>query len=147
VGDDIFLAKERVDMLTSRLKKWIALRRTLNKDKKVAILVYGFPPGVGATGTAALLNVPKSLEAFLTALQVIVIIIILILIIITLMPVQQNNDNNNNNNNNDNNNNRGHGYRCFAQCAQKSGGVSHRAPGDSNNNNNNNNHTYACTTE
>jgi magnesium chelatase subunit H len=30
---------------------------------------YGFPPGVGATGTAALLNVPKSVEALLRRLQ------------------------------------------------------------------------------
>lgn len=28
----------------------------------MAILLYGFPPGVGAVGTAALLNVPRSLE-------------------------------------------------------------------------------------
>ena len=33
------------------------------------MLVYGFPPNVGATGTAALLNVPKSLEKLLGALQ------------------------------------------------------------------------------
>jgi magnesium chelatase subunit H len=31
--------------------------------------VYGFPPGVGATGTAALLNVPKSLENLLASLR------------------------------------------------------------------------------
>ena len=31
--------------------------------------MYGFPPGVGATGTAALLNVPKSLEHVLATLQ------------------------------------------------------------------------------
>ncbi len=30
----------------------------------------GFPPGVGATGTAALLNVPKSLQALLERLKV-----------------------------------------------------------------------------
>jgi cobalamin biosynthesis Mg chelatase CobN len=35
----------------------------------VAILLYGFPPGVGATGTAALLNVPRSLEKTLAALH------------------------------------------------------------------------------
>ena len=29
------------------------------QDRKVAMLLYGFPPNVGATGTAALLNVPK----------------------------------------------------------------------------------------
>ncbi len=35
----------------------------------MALLLYGFPPGVGATGTAALLNVPKSLERMLDQLQ------------------------------------------------------------------------------
>lgn len=35
----------------------------------MAILVYGFPPGVGATGTAALLNVPASLSQLLEQLQ------------------------------------------------------------------------------
>ena len=32
-------------------------------------MLYGFPPGVGATGTAALLNVPKSLEQTLQTLR------------------------------------------------------------------------------
>jgi len=36
---------------------------------QIAVLVYGFPPGVGATGTAALLNVPRSLEALLQRLR------------------------------------------------------------------------------
>lgn len=39
------------------------------QDRKVAILLYGFPPGVGATGTAALLNVPASLGNLLTQLH------------------------------------------------------------------------------
>jgi cobalamin biosynthesis Mg chelatase CobN len=39
------------------------------QERKLAILVYGFPPGVGATGTAALLNVPKSLENLLASLR------------------------------------------------------------------------------
>ena len=39
------------------------------QDRKLAILLYGFPPGVGAVGTAALLNVPRSLEALLAALR------------------------------------------------------------------------------
>lgn len=41
----------------------------LLQDRKLAILLYGFPPGVGATGTAALLNVPASLGKLLTHLQ------------------------------------------------------------------------------
>ena len=39
------------------------------QERKIAVLLYGFPPGVGATGTAALLNVPKSLERMLEQLQ------------------------------------------------------------------------------
>ncbi len=35
----------------------------------IAIILYGFPPGYGAVGTAALLNVPRSLVKFLQALQ------------------------------------------------------------------------------
>lgn len=39
------------------------------QERKIAILLYGFPPGVGATGTAALLNVPASLAQLLEQLQ------------------------------------------------------------------------------
>lgn len=45
-------------------------RRKPISERKVAVLVYGFPPGVGATGTAALLNVPKSLEHLMKGLKV-----------------------------------------------------------------------------
>ena len=39
------------------------------QERKIAILLYGFPPGVGATGTAALLNVPESLAKLLEELR------------------------------------------------------------------------------
>ena len=68
VGDDIFVAEERVVMLARRLRKWVALRRTPPAEKRIAVVLYGFPPGVGATGTAALLNVPRSLDALLARL-------------------------------------------------------------------------------
>ena len=55
--------------LTRRLHNWISLRNKPNKDSKVALLLYGFPPGVGATGTAALLNVPSSIVRLLKALR------------------------------------------------------------------------------
>lgn len=48
VGDRIALVPERVRKLNQRLKGWIALRRTPQKDRKIAVLVYGFPPNVGA---------------------------------------------------------------------------------------------------
>ncbi|KAG2423878.1 hypothetical protein HXX76_014932 [Chlamydomonas incerta] len=69
VGDDIYLVPERVKKLAGRLKAWVGLRRKQPAQRKVAVLLYGFPPGVGATGTAALLNVPKSLENVLVSLR------------------------------------------------------------------------------
>ncbi|GIL67983.1 hypothetical protein Vafri_21239 [Volvox africanus] len=69
VGDNIYLVPERVKKMAGRLKAWVRLRRKPAIERKVAVLLYGFPPGVGATGTAALLNVPKSLEALLASLR------------------------------------------------------------------------------
>ncbi|MFB2835255.1 magnesium chelatase subunit H [Floridanema evergladense] len=69
VGEDIYLIPERVKRLTGRLKKWINLRQKPPAERKIAIILYGFPPGYGAVGTAALLNVPKSLINFLNALK------------------------------------------------------------------------------
>jgi magnesium chelatase subunit H len=69
VGDRIYLIPERVNRLTGRVKRWIALRRKPAADRKLAIILYGFPPGYGATGTAALLNVPRSLLQVLQALK------------------------------------------------------------------------------
>ncbi|KAG1670953.1 hypothetical protein FOA52_011388 [Chlamydomonas sp. UWO 241] len=69
VGDAIFLVPERVKKLAARLRKWVTLRRKTPKERKVAVLLYGFPPGVGATGTAALLNVPRSMQALLSRLR------------------------------------------------------------------------------
>ena len=51
--------------MASRVRRWVELRRKPPSERRVAILMYGFPPGVGATGTAALLNVPRSLEGLL----------------------------------------------------------------------------------
>jgi magnesium chelatase subunit H len=69
VGDQIYLVPERVKRLTGRVQKWIELRRKPVAARKVAIILYGFPPGYGATGTAALLNVPQSLLKLLKVLK------------------------------------------------------------------------------
>ena len=47
----------------------IQLRKKNPQDRKIAIILYDFPPGYGATGTAALLNVPRSLLKVLQALK------------------------------------------------------------------------------
>ncbi|WP_414623692.1 magnesium chelatase subunit H [Calothrix sp. CCY 0018] len=69
VGEDIYLVPERVQRLIGRVKSWVNLRQKPASERKIAIILYGFPPGYGATGTAALLNVPRSLLKFLHALK------------------------------------------------------------------------------
>ncbi|MFQ4143379.1 magnesium chelatase subunit H [Chlorogloeopsis sp. ULAP02] len=69
VGENIYLVPERVQRLIGRVKTWINLRRKPVNERKIAIILYGFPPGYGAVGTAALLNVPRSLLKFLQALK------------------------------------------------------------------------------
>ncbi|MCP9818257.1 magnesium chelatase subunit H [Synechococcus sp. Cruz-9H2] len=69
VGDRIHLIPERLKRLTGRLTHWIALRSKPPAQRRIAIVLYGFPPGYGATGTAALLQVPQSLLRLLRALE------------------------------------------------------------------------------
>ncbi len=69
VGEEIYLIPERVKRLTGRVKSWIQLRQKPPEQRKIAIILYGFPPGYGATGTAALLNVPQSLLNVLQGLK------------------------------------------------------------------------------
>jgi magnesium chelatase subunit H len=60
---------ERLERLAGLASKWIALRKKQNREKKVAIVVYDFPPGVGKKATAALLDVPASVLAILRRLE------------------------------------------------------------------------------
>jgi magnesium chelatase subunit H len=69
VGEKIYLVPERVQRLIGRVKSWINIKQKPASERKIAIILYGFPPGYGAVGTAALLNVPRSLLKFLHALK------------------------------------------------------------------------------
>jgi magnesium chelatase subunit H len=69
VGEEIYLIPERVHRLIGRIKNWIELHRTPAAERRIAIILYGFPPGYGAVGTAALLNVPRSLLQILQAMK------------------------------------------------------------------------------
>lgn len=69
VGENIYLIPERVQRLIGRVKNWINLRHKPIPERKIAVILYGFPPGYGAVGTAALLNVPRSLIKFLEGLK------------------------------------------------------------------------------
>lgn len=47
VGDKIALVPERVRKLAQRIKGWQRLAATPAAERKVAVLLYGFPPNVG----------------------------------------------------------------------------------------------------
>lgn len=66
---DMHSCIERADMLAARVGKWIDLRRARRADRKVAAVVFNFPPNAGNTGTAAFLGVFESLYNTLAALQ------------------------------------------------------------------------------
>jgi magnesium chelatase subunit H len=68
-GDKIVILPERVRKLTNRIKSWVRLRKSAAEERKLAVMVYGFPPNVGAVGTAALLNVGGSLRNILQSLH------------------------------------------------------------------------------
>lgn len=60
---------ERVEALTARAAKLVALRRSSRKSRKVGIVLFGFPPNAGAVGTAAYLGVWESLWNTLNAMK------------------------------------------------------------------------------
>lgn len=68
-GSGMVPHRERVGMLASRVAKMVALRRTGRAGKRVAIVLFNFPPNAGATGTAAYLSVFESLHRTLLAMR------------------------------------------------------------------------------
>ncbi|MGV3633182.1 MAG: magnesium chelatase subunit H [Pseudorhodoplanes sp.] len=60
---------ERAATLAARVAKLVELRRSERAERKLAIVLFNFPPNAGATGTAAYLSVFESLHHTLTALK------------------------------------------------------------------------------
>jgi magnesium chelatase subunit H len=60
--------RERVERLAARVAARARLRRTEPASRRVAIVLYGFPPNAGAVGTAAYLDVFASLHNTLRAM-------------------------------------------------------------------------------
>ena len=52
---------ERVATLAARVERLVALRRTARAERKLALVLFNFPPNSGSTGTAAYLSVFASL--------------------------------------------------------------------------------------
>jgi magnesium chelatase subunit H len=60
---------ERAGRLADRVQKLVQLRRSSRASRKVAVVIFNFPPNAGNTGTAAYLDVFASLYNTLTAMQ------------------------------------------------------------------------------
>ncbi|QYZ80167.1 magnesium chelatase subunit H [Methanofollis formosanus] len=60
---------DRIDRICGRLKNWLRLKRTPNAEKRVAVLVYDYPPGEGNIGGAAYLDVFVSVKRLMEHLR------------------------------------------------------------------------------
>ncbi len=65
---DMISHTERAGALAARVARMVSLRRKARKERRVAVVLFNFPPNAGATGTAAYLAVFNSLHNTLNAL-------------------------------------------------------------------------------
>jgi magnesium chelatase subunit H len=69
-GSDKFVAVDaQVDLAADRIVRRVSLHRTANAEKKLAVVLFNFPPNLGNVGTAAYLDVFVSLHRLLGELQ------------------------------------------------------------------------------
>ncbi|MFM7657922.1 MAG: magnesium chelatase subunit H, partial [Burkholderiaceae bacterium] len=68
-SQDMQPCSERADMIAARVDKMVALRRSERAERRVAVVLFNFPPNAGGTGTAAFLAVFESLYNTLAAMQ------------------------------------------------------------------------------
>ena len=66
---DMHPCTERCDMLAARLARLVDLRRSERAERRVATVIFNFPPNAGNAGTAAFLSVFESLHNLLRAMQ------------------------------------------------------------------------------
>jgi magnesium chelatase subunit H len=67
--DRIMPLDDQIDLAARRIARRIGLRRKANADKKVAVVLFSFPPNLGNIGTAAYLDVFASLYRLLQELK------------------------------------------------------------------------------
>jgi magnesium chelatase subunit H len=65
---DMQVCPERADALAARVERLVALRRSQRAERRVAVVIFNFPPNAGNTGTAAFLSVFESLFNTLQAM-------------------------------------------------------------------------------
>jgi len=60
---------DRLDRISKRIHGWLRLRRKENAEKRVAIILYNYPPDDSGIGTSGYLNTMESVKKILTALK------------------------------------------------------------------------------
>jgi magnesium chelatase subunit H len=60
---------DRIARAIDQVEGWIRLRRKPAAERRIAIVLYDFPAGLGKAGTAALLDVPASVTGLLRRLR------------------------------------------------------------------------------
>ncbi len=66
---DMHSHRERAEMLAARVERLVRMRRVDRAERKVAVVLFNFPPNAGNTGTAAYLSVFASLYQTLLAMD------------------------------------------------------------------------------
>ncbi len=66
---DMHTCSERAHMLASRVAKMVALRKSQRAERRIALVIFNFPPNAGNTGTAAYLSVFESLLNVMRAMR------------------------------------------------------------------------------
>ena len=69
-SQDMFTCTERTEMLSARVERLVGLRNKPRAERKLAIVLFNFPPNAGSVGTAAYLSVFQSLFNTLQRLSV-----------------------------------------------------------------------------
>lgn len=68
-GERFVALPEQIERAAERIARRAALRRTPNAEKRLAVVLFNFPPNLGNIGTAAYLDVFASLHRLLVALR------------------------------------------------------------------------------
>ena len=68
-GQDMVSCAERAEQLAARVAGLVGMRRKRTHDRKVAVVIFNFPPNGGSVGTAAFLSVFESVYNTLATLR------------------------------------------------------------------------------
>ncbi|MGB9887470.1 MAG: cobaltochelatase subunit CobN [Moorellales bacterium] len=67
-GKEARALPEGIERLCGRLRRWLALRQLPNPEKRLAVILYDYPPGEARLGSAGYLDALESLRVFLEKL-------------------------------------------------------------------------------